>query len=143
MAAPSPNPFHEHYVATSRRRQRALDPTDPQPVSVRFSPTLEADLEKSKKSGYVCLGFADTVSKAGEKGLSKTLEEQAVRVGAQLVLFCVWPTKLRSVRRDEYGEIDLDAVLGDPPASFSSKGYAVTRAFFLAPNRRAAEQSDA
>ncbi len=144
MAAPSPNPFEEHYVATSRRRRQALDLANhSQPVSVRFSPTLEADLVKSEKSGYVCLGLADIVSKADEMGLSKQLEEQAVRVGAQLVLFCVWPTKLRSVRRDERGEIDLEAVVADPPASFSPKGYAVTRAFFLAPNRRAAAEGDA
>lgn len=114
-----------------------------QPVTVRFSPTLKADLVESKKSGYVCLGVADTVSKGGEMGVSMQLEEQAVRVGARLVLFCVWPAKLRSVCRDERGQIDIEAVAADPPAGFSSKSYAVTRAFFLAPIRSAKVEGDA
>ena len=143
MAAFDSNPFEEHYVAKSRRQYSPISIDRAQPVTVQFSSTLEADLAKWRRSGYICIGLSDSVSKAGQTGLSKQLEEQAMRVGAHVVLFCVWPAKLKSVRRDERGEIDLEAVATDPPASFSPRSYAVTRALFLAPSHMAHAQSDA
>ena len=125
------NPFEEHYIAKGRAARCGAAATDGMEAQVVFSPTLDADLSKWERDGYSCVGLADTVSRAGEQGVSRRLQEQAARVGAVAVLFCVWPAKVRSVRREANGEIDLDAVVADPPASFSPKSYAVTRALFL------------
>ncbi|HZZ90912.1 MAG TPA: hypothetical protein VFE23_00010 [Usitatibacter sp.] len=93
---------------------------------------LDADLAKRRRQGYFSLGFSDVLARAGELGFSNLLEDQAARVGAQAVLFCIWPAKLKAVARLSNGEIDLEALAADQPSSFSSKSYAVTRAFFLA-----------
>jgi hypothetical protein len=133
MAESAMNPFEAAYIAQPRAPKRAPSQSITVPVQVAFSPTLDADLAKWQRSGYSCIGLSDVVSKAGTQGVSHQLEEQARRVGAQVVLFCVWPAKLKSVRRDANGTIDLEAVATDPPASFSPRGYAVARALFLAP----------
>jgi hypothetical protein len=129
------NPFEEAYIAKLRAKKPAPGQYFAVPVKVAFSPTLDTDLAKWRRSGYSCIGTSDVVSKAGAQGFSRQLEEQALRVGAQVVLFCVWPAKLKSVRRDADGMIDLEAVVADPPAGFSPRGYAVTRALFLTPKR--------
>jgi hypothetical protein len=131
VATIDPNPFEVNYVVRSRRPHCAINDAGPQSITVQFSPTLDADAAKWRRKGYSCIGLSDVVSKAGLQGLSHLLEAQAERVGAQAVLFCIWPAKLRSVRRDERGEIDLDAVVADSPASFSPRSYAVTRALFF------------
>ena len=126
------NPFSTHFIAS--RRNRA--PVDGSPnLSTRpeivVSFDLEADLPKWRRRGYLSLGFADVVGKAGELGFSSKLEDQAARVGAHAVLFCTWPAKLKAVQRLQSGEIDLEALAEDQPSSFSPRSYAVTRAFFL------------
>ena len=134
MTAPGDNPFSTHFIAsrrnTSREGERQHRATARPEIIVSFD--LDADLAKWRRKGYFSLGFSDVVGKAGELGLSTKLEDQAALVGAQAVLFCTWPAKLRAVERLPTGEIDLEAIAADQPASFSPKSYAVTRAFFLA-----------
>ena len=101
-------------------------------VEVLWSSTLDGDVEKWKKAGYLCVGQSDILSKAVAQGPTQELAELARRAGASLVLFCIWPAKLKAVKRTQEGEIDLWGVLDDAPASFSSKSYAVTRAIFMA-----------
>lgn len=132
MVASESNPFAEHYLPKVRVKRSSALASVSNEIAVLFSATLDADLAKWKRKGYSCLGLSDVLSKAGAQGVSPQLNEQAGRVGASVVLFCAWPAKVRSVRRGSTGEIDLEAVVADPPATFSPRGYAVTRALFLA-----------
>ena len=135
MLESATNPFEEAYIAKPRAPKHASGQSVVVPVQVRFSPTLDADLAKWQRTGYSCIGLSDVVSKAGTQALRQQLEDQALRVGARVVLFCIWPAKLKAVRRGIDGTIDLEAVVADPPAAFSSRSYAVARALFLAPKR--------
>jgi hypothetical protein len=126
------NPFSTHFIPARRKTGRGGKPGSPTArpeIIVSFD--LDADLPKWQRQGYFSLGFSDVVGKAGELGFSGKLEDQAARVGAQAVLFCTWPAKLRAVERLPSGEIDLEALAADQPSSFSPKSYAVTRAYFL------------
>jgi hypothetical protein len=133
MTALVENPFSTHFIASRRNAARRAElrsaATRPE-IVVSFD--LDADLAKWRRRGYFSIGFSDVLGKAGELGFSNKLEDQAARVGAQVILFCTWPAKLRVVERLPTGEIDLDALAADQPSSFSPKSYAVTRAFFLA-----------
>ena len=131
MLASTPNEFNVHYVARRSRRTLAM-PQDSH-VEVLWSAVLEDELTKWKKAGFAILGLADVLAKANAPLPHEALEEQARSVGASLVLFCIWPAKLRSVQREKNGEIDLWRVVSDPPASFSPRSYSVARAMFLAP----------
>ena len=132
MADGSGNPFTEHYVPRRRVAGRPSHETIASRADVLFSATLEADLAQWRRKGYSCIGTADVVDLAGNAGPVDQLQQQASNVGAELVLFCIWPAKLRSIQRRPNGEIDFDRVVADPPASFSPKSYAVTAAMFLA-----------
>jgi len=80
----------------------------------------------------VRIGQSDALSKAAARGPTQELADLGRSVGADLVLFCIWPAKLRAAKRTQKGEIDLWAVMDDAPTSFSSRSYAVTRAVFMA-----------
>lgn len=126
------NPFSTHYVAR-RRRNRLVASREPSSrrIEIRFSHALETDMAKLRNSGFACIGTSDVVSPASAPGPTDQLKEQAESVGAEVVLFCIWPAKLRSVKRLDGGEIDLDTVVSDPPRSFSPRSYAVTSAVFF------------
>jgi hypothetical protein len=131
MTSEEPNPFKAHYVKrTSASRPASLLDANDQ-IEIRFSPTLEKDMAVLRRQGYSCIGTSDVLSRANDFGVSEQLRAAATHVGAEVVLFCVWPAKLRSVRRLSTGEIDLDAVMADQPASFSPTSYAVTGAVFF------------
>ena len=131
MTSEDPNPFKTHYVPRGSASGAPIRPGRSNAAEIRFSSTLEADMAALKRKGYSCIGTSDVLSRANEMGLSDKLREAASYVDAEVVLFCVWPAKLRSVRRLSTGEIDLDAVMEDQPASFSAKSYAVTGAVFF------------
>lgn len=122
--------FAEHYLPARGKRRSPLLPAAH--VEVLWSSTLDADVAKWRRAGYMRVGQADTLSKAAARGPTQELAELARSVGADLVLFCIWPAKLKAVKRTEQGEIDLWAVLDDAPASFSPRSYAVARAVFMA-----------
>jgi len=130
VTAPGENPFSINFIASRRNKGEPSTTTERPDIVVSFD--LDADLAKWRRKSYVSLGFSDVVGKAGEMGFSSQLEEQAARVGAQAVLFCIWPAKLRAVKRLPTGEIDLEAIAEDQPSSFSPRSYGVTRAYFLA-----------
>ncbi len=131
MLVTARNEFNEHYVARRSRRPLAI-PHDSY-IEVLWSTVLEDDLEQRKAAGFAILGLADVISKANAPLAEEKMAEQARSVGASLVLFCIWPAKLKSIRREKNGEIDLWGVVNDPPASFSPRSYSVVRAVFLAP----------
>lgn len=142
MTAPDGNPFSTHFIASRRNTGRSGELRSATTrLEIIVSVDLDADLAKWRRQGYFSLGFSDVVGKAGELGFSSKLEDQAARIGAQAVLFCTWPAKLRAVVRLPTGEIDLEAIAADQPSSFSPRSYAVTRAFFLA--RTSKEKVDA
>ena len=126
----APESFAAHFIAIRGKRRGPL--AQDSQVEVRWSSTLDLDLNKVKKEGYSKIGQSDVLSKASAPGPHGELTDLARGVGAELVLFCVWPAKLKSVTRGPKGDIDLWALIEDPPASFSPKSYAVTRALFLA-----------
>jgi len=136
MAVTIENPFHRFYIAWKRPSRAQVEGFDSSNIQLIFSGTLEADLAKWRRKGFSRIGTADVLGRAGEFGFSERLKDQAVRVCAEVVLFCIYPAKLRSVRRLPSGEIDLEAVVADSPASFSDRSYAVTSAQFLAKNVR-------
>lgn len=140
MTAPTENPFATYFIASRTRRAHALEveATAARPQIVA-SFDLDADLAKWRRKGYFSLGFSDVLGRAREFGFSNRLEGQAARVGAQVVLFCTWPAKLKAVARLPNGKIDLEALAADQPCGFSPKSYAVTRAHFLA--RRTEEET--
>lgn len=129
------NPFATHFIASKSQSGRSGGEKPARPeIVVSFD--LDADLAKRRREGYVPLGFSDVLARAGELGLSALLEDQAGRVGADAVLFCTWPAKLKAVARLPSGEIDLEALAADQPSSFSPKSYCVTRAFFVMRRRK-------
>jgi hypothetical protein len=85
------------------------------------------------KKGFVTLGLSEVAGKNNVMGFSDLLCCTAVDVGAALVVFQITPAKLRAIRRNADGRIDIDAVRADPPANMHSAGYSVTQAVFLAP----------
>jgi hypothetical protein len=131
MTSGATNPFMTHYVRKASGSRALSARSAATEIEIRFSVTLDDDMTALKRKNYSCIGTSDVCSRANEMGLSEQLRGAASQVGADVVLFCVWPAKLRSVRRLSTGEIDLDAVMGDQPASFSSKSYAVTGAVFF------------
>jgi len=99
-------------------------------VQVRMSRNLDGDLSAWREKGLKPIGEAEFVAK-GDHGVAEEARAQAARVGANLVLFSIWPTKLRAVKHKPDGSIDIAGVLSDPAASLSPKGYFVMKAIFL------------
>jgi hypothetical protein len=112
-------------------------------VDISISSTLDADSAALRKAGYIEVGLADTVSRGNSEvvvdprsSLREELLTLARTIGAEKVLFCIWPAKLRAIRRDERGLIDLWAVIDDLPARGSPRGFYVTRYMFFARKAR-------
>jgi hypothetical protein len=122
--------FAEHFLPTRGKRRSPLAPDTH--IEVLWSSTLDDDVATWRKVGYTRVGQSDTLSKAAARGPTQELAELGRSVGAGLVLFCIWPAKLKAVKRTQEGEIDLWAVMADAPTSFSPRSYAVTRAIFMA-----------
>lgn len=102
-------------------------------VQVLMARELDQEVQENCNSGYSVVGWAEFVGK-NDLGVGAEAREQAGRVGATMVLFKLWPAKLRAVRYLPDGSIDLASVLADPPANLSPKGYSVVKAAFLGPN---------
>jgi hypothetical protein len=98
-----------------------------------MSKQLDHDVATNCEMGFEIVGWAEFYAK-GNHGVGAKASEQAASVGASLVLFGLWPAKLRAIKHLPDGSIDLAAVLADPPATLSPKGYFVTKAVFLRPN---------
>lgn len=123
--------FADHYVANSAATNVSPKTVDGDAVQVLMCTDLEAEVGKYSSQGFVQVGHAQFVGK-GNLGVRREACEQAVKVGASVVLFTLVPCKLRSIRKDPNGEIDMRAVLADPPSSLSPKGHSVLTSAFLA-----------
>ncbi len=125
------NPFAERYV-DERRRRHIVPPIRPGDVKVRYSQDLAGDLKAWENDGYKRIGSAEFVDRGNRMGISREASAQGAAVGASLVIFQATPAKLRAIRRDASGAIDMSPVLADPPTSASPRGYYVIHAVFLA-----------
>ena len=126
--------FAEHYVANPTTQvsppEEAASLED---IQVLMSKDLGKDLKAWEERQYERIGTVEFVGK-GNLGIGTEARTQAKTVGATVVLFRLWPAKLKAIRRTEDGSIDIDAVVADPPAGLSPRGYYVLRAAFLRPN---------
>lgn len=125
--------FAEHYSS-----DLSLEVGDPDSntmaddVQVAITKDIARDQKSWEEKQYQRIGSVEFVAK-GNLSLGAAARTQASLVGATLVLFSLWPAKLRSIRRKEDGSIDIDAVVADPPAGLSPRGYYVLRAVFMRP----------
>jgi hypothetical protein len=127
--------FAQHFQPLSHRGSVAITPADAGLVQVQTSRDLDADVEKMKSEGFVPVGTAEFVAR-GSLGLGREAGTEAVRVGATAVVFRLVPAKLGAIRKTQDGAIDLKAVLADPSASLSPRGYYVVQSVFLAKEGR-------
>ncbi|WP_140637452.1 hypothetical protein [Methylibium rhizosphaerae] len=123
--------FADHYVAESAASRAAIVPVNAEAVQVLICKDLKAEVAKYVGQGFVQVGHAQFVGK-GNQGVGREAREQAAEVGASIVLFTLVPCKLRAVRKAADGQIDMPAVLADPPSGFSPKGHSVLTSAFLA-----------
>jgi hypothetical protein len=124
--------FADNYlpiVAASPSERQPAVPIDQ--IEVFMSNKLDSEVAEYEKKGFRTIGTAAFVGR-GNQGVGLEARTQAHAVGAALVLFSLTPAKLKTIQRNHQGQIDFDAVLADPPAGFSPRGYSVLRAFFLA-----------
>lgn len=103
-------------------------------VQVLMARDLEGETSEYCERDHEVVGWCEFVGK-GFMGVGVEARHQAAQVGATVVLFGLWPAKLRAVKYREDGSIDLASVVADPPASLSPKGHYVLRAAFLRFNR--------
>ena len=124
--------YEQHYVSlvASEPRPTALS-VDVDKVELQMSKDLPADLDRRRNSGFIPIGTSEFVGR-GNMGVGIEARTQAARVGASLVVFRLTPAKLRAIRRDPDGAIDMESVLADPPAYMSPRGYFVLQSYFLA-----------
>lgn len=103
-----------------------------QDIRVLMSTRLDQEVAQKREEGFELVGSVEFAAK-GDCGVAAEASDQAARVGASLVLFSIWPAKFRAIKRLPDGSIDLAAVLADPPAALTPKGYFVLKAAFLRP----------
>ncbi len=103
-------------------------------AQVQMARDLDSEVSEYREQGHEVVGWCEFVGK-GFLGVGAEARDQAKQVGATVVLFGLWPAKLRAVKYREDGSIDLAAVAADPPAALSPKGHYVIRAAFLRSNR--------
>lgn len=123
--------YEQHYVSLVASEPRpTASSVDADNVELHMSNDLRADLDRRRDSGFIPIGISEFVGR-GSMGVGFEARTQAAKVGASLVLFRLTPAKLRAVRRSPDGAIDMEAVLADPPAYMSHRGYFVVQAYFL------------
>ena len=124
--------FEKHYVCLAHPVLKGQIATvEADKVKVQLSRDLSTDLESMKNEGLFPVGTAEFLGR-GNMGVGLEARTQAAKEGASVVLFRLIPAKLKAIRRSLDGAIDLEAVLADPPASMSPRGYFVVQSFFLA-----------
>jgi hypothetical protein len=94
-------------------------------VKCDYTKDLSGTVDKWEEVGFIKLGQSEVVSKNDDMGVSDGLSYTAAAVGASLVVFQITPAKLRAIRRNPDGSIDMDAVRADSPRSFNPSGYSV------------------
>jgi len=124
--------YAQHYVPLAPPQLEARTTSvDVDKVEVQMSRDLPAELGRRKSAGFLPIGTAEFVGR-GSMGVGLEARTQAAKVGASLVLFRLTPAKVKAIRRNPDGTIDLESVLADPPASMSPRGYFVVQSYFLA-----------
>ena len=123
--------FEQHYVPL--RKSTATAPESQSSIQVLHSRDLPSDLGKWLKDGFLLIGTAEFVGR-GNQGVGREARAQAAVVGASVVLFRPTPARLKAIRRNSDGTIDLEAVLAAPPTTLSARGHYVVQAMFLSNN---------
>ena len=123
--------FADHYVANCATTNASSAIANGDAIQVLICTDLKAEVGKYSSQGFIQVGHAQFVGK-GNLGVHREAREQAVKVGASVVLFTLVPCKLRAIRKDPSGEIDMQAVLDDPPSRISPTGHSVLTSAFLA-----------
>lgn len=126
--------FAEHFRANSDIGPDSAHSVQADEVQVLMSKDLDSDIKEWQEKELELIGRAEFAGK-GNHGVGVEACAQAVRVGATLVLFSLWPAKFRAIKHLADGSIDMAAVLADPPAYLSPKGYFVLKAVFMRPNK--------
>jgi hypothetical protein len=101
---------------------------------IQMARDLDSEVSEFREHGHEVVGWCEFVAK-GFLGVGAEARDQAKQIGATVVLFGLWPAKLRAVKYREDGSIDLAAVAADPPAAPSPRGHFVIRAVFLRSHR--------
>ena len=126
--------FSESYVAVPGTKRPELDEIiSLDDVLVVMSKDLQNDVSAWEEKHFERIGMAEFAAK-GDCGVGAEARVQAQSVGATLVLFSIWPVKLKSIRKAADGSIDIASVVANPPAGLSPRGYYVLKAEFLRPN---------
>lgn len=122
--------FADHFKASQGNGPCASVPVERDDIRVLMSTRLDHEVAEKCGEGFELVGWSEFSAK-GDCGLGFEARDQAAKVGASLVLFSLWPAKFRAIKHLPDGSIDLAAVLVDPPAALTPKGYFVTKAAFL------------
>jgi hypothetical protein len=81
--------------------------------------------------GFKVIGRVDAVLRGDGEPPERPAVAQARQVGATVVLYNLWPAKLKAVKRRPDESIDLATLLADPPTRIRSNGSYVVKAVFL------------
>lgn len=122
--------FAEHFRPTPGVSARRATADSIGEAQVLMASDLEGEISEYCQRGHEVVGWCEFIGK-GSMGVGAEARCQAMQVGATVVLFGIWPAKLRAVKYREDGSIDLTSVVADPPAGMSPKGHYVLRAAFL------------
>jgi len=126
--------FSENYLAGPATQSDSLNQAvSLDDIQVLISNDLQSDMRAWEEKHFERIDAVEFVAK-GSHGVGAEARTQAQSVGATLVLFSLWPAKLRSIRKAADGSIDIASVIADPPAGLSPRGYYVLQAVFLRPN---------
>ena len=130
MQAVAHSLFSENYRAQPGASVRKSKTGSTSDIQLLMARDFYSELSGRLVAGFEVLGRCEFVAK-GFLGVGAEARAQAEQVGAILVLFGLWPAKLRAIQRLADGSIDLEAVAADPPARMSPAGHYVLRAAFL------------
>jgi hypothetical protein len=80
---------------------------------------------------FKVIGRVDAVLRGNGEPPERPAVAQARRVGATVVLYNLWPVKLKAVKRLPDQSIKLASLLADPPKKLRPDGFYVVKAIFL------------
>ncbi len=107
------------------------------PLSADHDVRLEmaSDPDEASKDwvskGFKIIGWVDAVRRAYVELPDRQAIARAKQVGATVVLYNMWPAKLRAIKRLPDESIDLASLLADPPKKLRPDGFSVLKAVFL------------
>jgi hypothetical protein len=85
------------------------------------------------KQGFQIIGRVDVSDRGNSQSPLTPAIALARRIGATVILFKLWPAKLRAIKRLDDDSIDLVPLLADPPSRIRPGGFYVIKTAFLKP----------